>query len=282
MAFFYRLSVLVFLITFAAVQGLAQSQSHSTAPYLIFKTTYAFPASSLKIDEAVATVNKRTFTQGVYGSYGKGLNLSLGVGKMLNPTFGVELNAQLLLGSALTTTYSSDADSTSGSVSSRVRGVILKPFIVVRNSGDLLSIYTKLGLAIVTYARRYEQLDLQTIIDNSDYHLSTEATDISKPKVGFAACFGLSFRISESISLFVEANGQILSLPITKGHYTKYTLNGKDGLPTMKTSEKSWVYERSTTSDPNAQANDSKPGVQLYDPAYLSNVGVGAGFIYHF
>lgn len=280
MSFVCRLLVIGFLSGLITAPSSAQSQSQSTAPYIIFKTTYAFPASPQKINEATTTLKNKVFTQGVYGSYGRGINLSLGVGKMLNPTFGVELNAQLLLGNTIKTPYSSDQDSISGSQSDRVRGLILKPYIVIRNSGDLLTIYTKLGLAIATVSSRFEQQDSRYILDGQSYQLISEATETAKAKVGFAACFGFAFRVSESLSLFAEANGQILALPITKGHYTKYTENGQDLLPAMKTNEKSWVYEKSIFS--NEPPDNSKPGTQLYNPAYFSYVGVGLGFMYHF
>ncbi|MBD2753712.1 hypothetical protein [Spirosoma validum] len=282
MSFFYRLFLAVFFCGLVATQSRAQSQSGPTAPYLIFKTTYAFPAGSQKINEASTIVNNKTFTKGIYGSYGQGINLSLGVGKMLNPTFGVELDAQVMLGNAITTTYATDEFNLSGSQSDRVRSVLLKPFIVIRNSGDLLAIYTKLGLAISTYGRRYEQEEVIYTFNGQTYQQISESTETANVKVGFAACFGLSFRIAESVSVFAEANGQIMALPFTKGHYTKYTENGKDVLPSKSTSEQSWVYERSTTSDPNAPADDSRPGVRLYDPAYFSYMGIGVGFIYHF
>lgn len=282
MTILYRFLPVVLLLGWLALPGRAQPQSGSTAPYIIFKTTYGFPAGSQKIDESLVTINNKTFRQGIYGSYGRGINLSLGVGKMLNPTFGVEMDAQLLLGNSITADYSSDADSISGSVSSRIRSVLLKPYIVIRNSGDLLSIYTKLGLAIATVSTRYEKEDQRYVSNGQANVLNTESTETAKAKVGFAACFGFSFRVSESISLFVEANGQVMALPVTKGQYTKFTANGKDLLSSMPTSQKSWVYQQSITFDPNEQPNDANPGVKLYNPTYFSYVGIGAGLIYHF
>lgn len=275
----YRLLIGSFLLGFITIQTQAQSQSQSTAPYIIFKTTYAFPAGSQKINENTITANNKTLTQGIYGSYGRGINLNLGVGKMLNPTFGVEMNAQVLLGNSINTAYSSDEDSSSGSYSARINGVLLKPFIVVRNSGDLLAIYTKFGLAIATVTNRYEKEELQYTIGGESNYLVAESTETAKAKVGLAACFGLSFRVSESVSLFVEANGQIMSLPVTKGHYTKYLNNGTDELASMPTNLKSWVYEKSIGNEPY---DPSKPGAKLYEPANFSYVGIGVGFLYHF
>ena len=280
MSMFYKFLVTILLVASVLIRSNAQSQSQSTAPYIIVKTTYAFPASPQKINESVTTIKDKDFTQGIYGSYAHGINLNVGVGKMLNPTFGAELNAQILLGNTIKTTY--DQFGISGSQSDRVRGLILKPLIVIRNSGDLLSIYTKLGLAIATVSNRFEQEDKRFVSDGQTYQIISEATETARAKVGFAACFGFAFRVSESLSLFVEANGQILSLPITKGHYTKFDENGVDKLPTMKTSDKSWVYEKSTVYDPNQTPDDSKPGVKLYNPAYFSYIGVGLGLMYHF
>ncbi len=256
------------------------ASAQTTTPYLILKTTYAFPAAPQKIHETLVMYQGKQYTKGVYGSYGRGLALQLGIGKMLNSTFGFEMNAEFTLGRREHTSVSDKTDSLVAKTSDRVRGLIFKPMIVIRNSGDLMTIYTKVGLAISTATNRYETGDVRLITNSQGNQTTYESKEISKAKVGFAASFGLSFRVRESISVFVESNGQMLSLPFTKGHYTKYFENGVDKLPGMKISEKSWVYRRSgyfdETSDPN------KPQPRLYEPANFSYIGIGAGIIYHF
>ena len=279
MRVFYKLAALsVSLITISQPAD-AQLQSQSTAPYVIFKTGYGFPASPHKINEAEVKAGNDTFTSGIYGSYAKGANFSLGVGKMLNSTLGVELNAQYLMGQTIRADYFNDLDSIAGFQSDRIRGLVFTPFIVIRNSGDLLSIYTKLGLAIAAVSSRSEQQEFRFVSGGQSYHVSSQATEPSKTKVGFAACFGLSFRVSESFSLFVEANGQILSLPITRGNYTKYEVNGVNALPKMATSDKSWVYQKAGILE--TVSDESRPSTKLYNPAYFSYVGLGIGLLYH-
>ncbi len=254
--------------------------AQSTTPYLLFKTTWAFPANPQKINEAVVVAGGREYTRGVYGSYGRGLALQLGIGKMINATFGFELSGEFLLGRKITSTASYNDDSIAASGTDRARGLIFKPVIVIRNSGDLLSIYTKAGLAIATATNIYTTGDLRLTAAGNPEQVLFEAKEISRAKIGFTVCFGLAFRVSESVSLLVEANGQMLSLPITRGHYTRFTENGVDKLPEMKTNEKSWVYKREGFFDDSAGPN--QPEERLYEPANFSYIGAGIGLVYHF
>ncbi|MBD2756577.1 hypothetical protein [Spirosoma validum] len=279
MHFIYKLAALSLSLIGISKPVNAQLQSQSTAPYVIIKTGYGFPASPQKINEAEVNVGNDTFTSGIYGSYAKGANFSLGIGKMLNSTLGLEINAQYLLGSTIRADYSSDLDSVSGFQTDRIRGLVFTPFVVIRNSGDLLSIYTKLGLAIAAVSSRSEYQESRFMLDGKPYQIVSQASEPSRAKVGFAACFGLSFRVSEKFSLFVEANGQIMSLPISRGNYTKYEVNGVNALPTMTTSDKSWIYEKAGFLE--TVPEKSSPSTKLYNPAYFSYVGLGIGLTYH-
>lgn len=270
------------LITFLSVLGLpqiqAQSSSPSTDPYLLVKVGYGFPDSQQQIGPYDKTSSSRGMYRGIYGSYAQGLNLSVGIGKMLNPTFGFEANAQLMLSQTITATYDYPDELFSGIATERARSLLLKPMIVIRNSGDLLTIYTKLGLAVAVLSRinRYEEFK---DAKNSKYALA-ESTETAPVKVGFAAGFGLAFRVSESFSVLVEVDGQLLSLPIRKGRFTRAEENGVDKLPSLRLSEKSWVYENSMPTQ--TSASDTEPEIRLFQPKYYSYAGVGLGVVYHF
>ncbi|MCW3464805.1 outer membrane beta-barrel protein [Chitinophaga nivalis] len=254
--------------------------AQSTAPYLIFKTTYGFAGNPQKINEAEVTVQGKAYTKGIYGSYGKGVNFQLGIGKMINPNFGFEVNVEYLMGQKMRAYYNGTEDSINGDVTDYARSVLFKPLIVIRNSGDLLSIYTKLGLAIAVNTRRHEHVNVQFITDAQGIQLVTTSQEQAKAKVGFSACFGLSFRVAEAISLFTEINGQMLSLSIDRGHYTQNTINGVDQLPQLTTSQKSWVYRKSGFFDAPNDPNQPEP--RLYNPANASYIGIGVGILYHF
>jgi opacity protein-like surface antigen len=255
-------------------------QSQSTAPYLIVKTSYGFPASPQLINETEIPLGNEKLTTGIYGSYAKGAQLSLGMGKMLNSTLGVELSAQYMLGNTINTNYASELNSVDVHQRERIRGLVISPLIVLRNSGDLLSIYTKLGPAIAVVSNRLVQQEIRYNSNGQTYFVINEAAETAKPKIGLAACFGLSFRLSEAISFFTEVNAQILSLPITRGSYTRYEVNGTNKLSSMPVGEKSWVYQPSGYFDKTP--DPSYPETRLYTPAYYSSVGIGIGLIYHF
>ncbi|HVI47642.1 MAG TPA: hypothetical protein VM802_22415 [Chitinophaga sp.] len=271
-----HLTTYIIVIMFCSVVTCAQS----TAPYLILKTSYDFAANPQKLNEATVVLNGKTYTKGVYGSYGKGFTILAGIGKMINNTFGFELNAEYIFGNKVTATYTESEDNTSGSSSQYVRSLLFKPVIVIRNSGDLLSIYTKLGLAISTATNRYGDGNVLTVIDNQSLQFTFKSIETVKAKVGFTACFGLAFRISPSSSFFTEINGQMISLPITRGRYTSYAINGVDQLPQLRVVDKSWVYKKSGYFQGTPNPNEPEP--RLYEPANLSNIGIGMGILYHF
>jgi opacity protein-like surface antigen len=258
----------------------AAARAQTTAPYIIFKVTNAFAANPGKLNEATANVGNRTFTKGIYGSYGRGLALQLGIGKMINSTFGFEVSGEYLFGRNIKSSTDYSEDSIFLDVSERIRGWIIKPMIVVRNSGDLLSIYSKVGLAVSIATHRFQEENMRFVSAQQGDQTITESKENSKAKVGFAASFGLAFRIAESASIFLETNGQMLSLPINRGHYTKYQNNGVDQLRGMSVREKSWIYERKGYFDD--PSDPGKPERRLYSPANFSYIGIGAGIIYHF
>ncbi|WP_315815538.1 hypothetical protein [Paraflavitalea speifideaquila] len=149
----------------------------------------------------------------------------------------------------------------------------------MRNSGDILSIYSKLGLAISVWSRRHLETNLILNAGSQDQVLELKERHKIKGKVGFAAAFGLSFRIKEALAIITELNGQMISLPVSSGRYTKYRLNGRDQLPAMTTSERSWTYARSIST---AAGNPDRPSTRLYEPANFSYIGLSVGIVQNF
>ncbi|MDF2190623.1 hypothetical protein [Paraflavitalea sp. CAU 1676] len=70
-----------------------------------------------------------------------------------------------------------------------------------------------------------------------------------------------------------------MSLPIREGSYRKYAVNGRVQPATMTTSEKSWTYERTTSTEPG---DPNKPSTRLYEPANFSQIGISVGFVHYF
>jgi opacity protein-like surface antigen len=278
---YFMKKICIFLLSTALSLSVFECSTfaQTTSPYVYIKPIYAFPANPQLLNQNSVQIQGQEFTKGIYGSYGRGFCLQAGVGKMINTTFGFELGAEYDFGKKISVT--DIADSTlAGSFSDKVQGVLLKPMLVIRNSGDLLSIYSKLGFAISVYSRRFETGAVELSISGTDELTTYKSTEIINAKLGFTACFGLAFRVSESISLFTEINGQMISLPVTKGQYTQYLVNGKDQLATLDVFEKSWVYEKSGFF--SAPVNFNQPEPRLFQPANYSYIGIGIGFIYHF
>ena len=262
---------------FALLMSACSISAQSNSPYLFFKPVYAFSTASEQLNVNTTTVNGETFAKGIYGSYANGVAFDLGFGKMTNSTLGYEIGAEYLLGKKITAVYTSE---TTDQYSDKVDALTLKPVLVIRSGNDLLAIYSKLGLAILVWSRSYEDDQFHTVDAYGTNHLNiTTATENIKPKVGFTAAFGISFRVSEAVSLFTEVNGQLMSLPIYKGHFTSYEDNGINTLADLSIHRSQWVYVKSGNLD---NQPDTEPEQRLYKPPNYSYIGISIGMNYHF
>ncbi len=277
MRYFFPKGIIFLLAGLIPFSTLAQNT------YIILKLTNSVAGSTQKMEEFPLERKGQTFTTGTYGSYGNGISIQGGVGKMLNPTFGFEITGEFAYGRWHKTEVEESGDdyTMTGTVKEKVNTVLIKPVVVIKNSGDLLSFYTKLGLIVAPYIRKYQQYEIMDIESATNTSILSEFHSVEKAKlkIGFTAAFGVAFRVSESISLFGEVSGQIMSLPIRKGHYTKGVQNGIDMLPLFNKSDKEWEYKESgffdATGDPN------QPGIKLYNPANYTAIGLSAGIVYH-
>lgn len=257
--------------------------SGAQSTYLIFKLTNSVPGTSQKLRDFQTEQNGKSFSVGTYGSYGNGVNFQAGIGKMLNPTFGFEITGEFAYGRwHKTALEESTIDYTiNGFIKEKVNTVLIKPVVVIRNSGDLLSFYTKLGIVMVPWVRKYENVELNSkdFAPASVTSFVTHSVETAKFKVGFTASFGVAFRVSQAISILGEVSGQIMSLPVSKGHYTKFTENGADILPDLSRSEKEWEYKESGFLD--EPGSPDKPASRLYNPANYTAIGLSVGMVFH-
>lgn len=271
------ISIIAMLGLIAGLNSCVFSQTSST--YLFFKPIYSFPANISMLDQYTQTTQGITYQTGIYGSYAEGVALQAGIGKMINSNLGVELGAEWHNGHKETTIEAHDDEfSVVGKSRQNLRAILVKPMLLLRNSGDLLTIYSKLGLAVSVYSQRLTTLSFSATGNNKDEVIEAESKDKIKAKVGYAAAFGLSFRVSKAVAITTELNGQMLTLPVSKGHFTKYLVNGKDQLPSLPVSDKSWVYEKQSST---TQQSPDGPGVKLYQPANYSYIGLSVGLIYY-
>lgn len=261
----------------------AGAETYAQNSYLILKVTRATRGSNLKLSSLDPGADaSQNIVVGTYGSYAKGFNFQAGLGKMINSTMGFELTGELALGQRLKTNFdvTEDTQQFTGKITEHVNTILIKPVAVIRNSGDLLSFYTKLGLVIAPFIRKYQETEYVVSGANQDpLHFQLSARENAWPKVGFTASFGVSFRVSPSVSLFGEVSGQIMSLPIHKGHYTKIYMNGVDHLADTDVSFKEWRYKSNVS--PNDNQDTTKPGTRLYNPANYTSIGLSVGMIYH-
>ncbi len=265
------------------VIGVSTTHAQTSSTYLYLKPIYCFPGASQTLEQNSRSLGGATYSQGVYGSFATGLAFQLGIGKMINTNFGVEIAGEWLNGNKVHSdiSYDTGALSIHGSGTDRIQSFMLKPMLILRSSGDLLSFYSKLGIVISVYSQGTSQGSFTAPDTNQQIKLTslTEVTKI-KPKVGFAAAFGVSARVSQSIALTLEVSGQMMSLPEKNGYYTQYEENGVNVLPSKSVNFKSWTYEKSIIE--GGPLIENKPDTRLYSPLNFSYVGLSIGIRYYF
>ncbi len=193
----------------------------------------------------------------VKGSYGKGGNFSLGVGYMINHWFGVELGANYLWGSSISSTVvtQSTAGTTvvgliTGNVKAYSSGLSLSPALVFVASKPNWPVepYAKVGLALPVYGVSKDIVDVDVpknlVTDDqgnlaalwskaylgtkNHMELSTQGT------VSLGVNWSIGVRYTPKnlpfITVYAESNGQWLNVRAKSTTITKYeTLNPNTG-----------------------------------------------------
>ncbi|MGA2822003.1 MAG: outer membrane beta-barrel protein [Bacteroidales bacterium] len=207
----------------------------------------------------------------INASLGKGFNVEGAFGYMFTKNIGAELGISYLLGAKVKAkdTYM-DGSTADYILSANMLGI--NPSVVIAYGLNKINPYAKFGLIIGFGSITYKE-----------DHNETGSTEVRETKLNGGTAFGLNagagviFKLSKLLSLFGEIEMVNLSYSPAKGKLTKYTINGADQLPNLKTSEKEIDFVDQYTMDSKNPRPDSEPRQELKQKLPFGSVGLNIG-----
>lgn len=185
----------------------------------------------------------------IYGTYGGGFNSSLNVGYMFNEHVGAELGLNYLMGNKVTQdefTFG-DFSSTTVTQSNQFR---VNPSLVITNGGKVAA-YGKLGFVIPVAGSTVTEYR-----DNAGNEQDIESA--GSFSLGYQGALGVSYSISDKLSIFGEISGVSLRIKSKSQSITKVSSSGIDILPLMSTYAKETVFvDELSNSSNNSSYNDN-------------------------
>ncbi|HWB64298.1 MAG TPA: outer membrane beta-barrel protein [Chitinophagales bacterium] len=253
--------------------------------------------------------------QPVHGSYGKGVNVTLGLGYMINRYFGFDLGISFLKSASISCNqykelYLEDPVSPTGfdatgsylncKISTNVFGISLMPSIVVAAAkpGWKVYPYARLGLSMPVFGKSLQNVDItldsafanSPAISKSPYflgvHTKVTLETQGSASLGFNGALGVSYRPIPLISVFAEVNGQYLTVKAKSSKITQWESDGTDKIPDRGVYRTQFNYVDQLTSSSNnaaynANYDATKPKEDIRPTAAFSNLGFNVGITFY-
>lgn len=221
--------------------------------------------------------------ENIYGTYGGGLNFGVTPGYMITDNFGLELGLNYLMGGDVEF-MRFDAPTGSAVGTSKSTQFRILPALVLSTGNDGLNAYGKVGLVVPAGGKTEVHVN-----DATDPNAVEDYTVEAKGQfsLGYMGAFGVSFGLSDKLSLFGELNGVNLRIKGSSSSITSYTVAGTDVMSMLDTYDKETVYvdelnSSSNNSGYNTNASTGKAKEELastsnYNAMFI-NVGVKINF----
>ena len=280
------------IFTFMCVSALALNSSFGQGFYIKGGASYAFPAGRQPFITNDVRIGATGFSEILVAtSYGKGVIPTVGIGFMFTENIGIEIAGSYLFGGKTESNISQliGPDQTETiSISSSATGINILPALVLRAPiNGQIGIYSRTGLIMPVGGKIVT--DITDVYAGTDMNTSIAYTREVKGKMtlGFAGAIGLNVRLSDRISFWAEANGQLLNVWAKSAELTAFTQDGDDILATLPVVDKQTTYVKEIYQNSN---NDVNPGglnkglpyQELTEQVSFHNVGVGLGVAIHF
>ena len=245
---------------------------------------YGFPANKELIAWSYkADANTETYT-GEYGTFGKGMDLSLTFGYNLCDNGGVELSYSFLhpLNSQiLAATYDDRSDSSIAYTGTDEFGLQMHRIMIGGRfvcGEDNFKPYMRGGIV----------LGMGGNFSHGDYKYSQTSSTTSQTLIfteysggialGYYAGLGGTYSFSDMIGLYFEAGFVGQKWAPEKSVITRYEVDGQDMLPNMTTRDKETVYLDELTFT-NSAPNDNAPDEDLKSYLPMSTIGLNFGVV---
>jgi len=174
-------------------------------------------------------------TKSIHDSYGRGGNMSLGIGYRINPYVSVELDGSFLFGAKTTSTQNLDNLSTLGKgtqiiTKTYASGVTLIPAVTLYGAKAEQKVvpYVRLGLVLPVAGKTTHVIDVNSpAAFFGTQNLSSELVVETQSTVslGFQGGLGVSYNPLKFLSIWGEVNGIYLDVRGKTSTLTKYTID---------------------------------------------------------
>ena len=219
-----------------------------------------------------------TSTTQVPFSLGKGLDLKLAAGYMVNGNVGIELDLYYLLGGKTTATEKEPFNTTKTKVtetSLKASMININPTVVISSGLDGINPYAKFGLNL-----GIGSFNKEIVVTADTNNSSTKIQFSGSAAFGVNAALGAVFTISDNISFFAEFNVLNMSYAPEKSEIIEYTLQGKDKLADIPEALRITNYADGivdvATPEPNASP------IKLKQYYTFSSFGLNVGVKFNF
>lgn len=189
--------------------------------------------------EVVGTMERvdasgNTTTTNKYGTNGAGFNIGLTPGYMFNENFGFELGLNYLLGSKVQVLDSEDnsnpLDIVKESTISKSNQFRISPTFVVTSGNDGLNVYAKAGLILPVAGSTTINQNRDDVTPIGTTETRTELSSKGAFSVGFQGALGVSYGISDKLSLFGELKSVSLRIKSKSAKVNSSTTAGVNNL----------------------------------------------------
>jgi hypothetical protein len=261
--------------------GKAKSNKLQRPFFIRLAAGNAWALSPVDIDDFnnyIRISNNAYTVEAVNAALGKGYSEGLDFGYMFNRHIGFELGFSFLTGSPV---YYKDVNMfTPGRSDFSVRAKMFRftPELLITTRMKEISPYLKFGPLLGSGFVLMES-DMVSSIDGSVWVMKSKLN--GGMPVGITSTAGISIKVTEIFSAFIECTAINMSFAPSKGEYYYYTINGEDQLPKMHTNQKEANFVNHIDYNYVAQPY-TEPDTRMKSLLPFSSLGINIGVAFHF
>ncbi len=225
----------VFLsVAIVATAGFANAQGFYAGVNLGYGISNS---SDLVGTEEVKLPTGDTTSKNIYGTLGRGFNTGLNFGYMITDHIGVDLGLNYLMGSKLVTeSYDSNTEFFVSIYEATLQSSQFRvsPSIIITSGGDGLSLYARAGLVLPVITSTMQEIRSSEEVPmlgtmTAEWDTEIRDTEIKGAmSLGYQGAIGVSYGLSDNLSLFGELSGINLRVKAASSEMTKLTSEGVD------------------------------------------------------
>jgi len=253
--------------------------------YSRFNLGYSFISGGALNDEITQNTNGTTTVRYTPFSYGKGTNITYGLGYMISPNVGFELGLSYFIGAknseknfyrvdTVSTPYTVDQDLTS-----KVNLFRVNPSIIISADWKTIIPYVKFGFMMGWGKGFNESMEKAVFQNNPKPSSGLFNWELSGGKaMGFSSALGVNFKSKNQVaSFFIELSHINMSGNFKKSTLETANIDGVDLLPNLNTYTKEGVFVDEI--EDGAPVNTSEPKKILKHNSSFNSVGFNVGLL---